>query len=123
MPRPRLQRATTARREKVQLHIREQSFFFTSSVLDVPSWARFLQILEDTGPAWMVAVLYTTSAQNITTRDDLKNLLTVTDPGGAVPVSGGLDEWKFKIKVCFDWFLWIFLTYCMLYFFLAIAIN
>jgi hypothetical protein len=26
MPRPRLQRAATARREKVQLHIREQSF-------------------------------------------------------------------------------------------------
>ena len=28
MPSPRLQRAATARREKVQLHIREQSFFF-----------------------------------------------------------------------------------------------
>ena len=26
--------------------------------LDVPSWARFLQILEDAGPAWMVTVLY-----------------------------------------------------------------
>jgi hypothetical protein len=25
--------------------------------LDVPSWAGFLQILEDAGPAWMVAVL------------------------------------------------------------------
>jgi len=28
MPRPRLQLAATARREKVQLRIREQSFFF-----------------------------------------------------------------------------------------------
>jgi hypothetical protein len=26
--------------------------------LDVQSWARFLQILEDAGPAWVVAVLY-----------------------------------------------------------------
>ena len=33
MPRPRLQRAATARREKVQLRIREQSFFSKSRVL------------------------------------------------------------------------------------------
>jgi hypothetical protein len=59
--------------------------------LDVPSWARFLQILEDAGPAWMVAVLYGPAAQNITTREALKNLLTSTDPRGAVSVSGGLD--------------------------------
>jgi hypothetical protein len=25
--------------------------------LDLPSWVRFLQILEDVGPAWVVAVL------------------------------------------------------------------
>jgi hypothetical protein len=59
--------------------------------LDVPLWARFLQILEDVGPTWMVAVLYTLTAQNISTREALKNLLTTNDPGGAVPVSGGLD--------------------------------
>ena len=59
--------------------------------LDVPSWARFLQILEDAGPAWMVAVLYGPAAQNITTRKDLKNLLTDTDPWEAVSVSGSLD--------------------------------
>ena len=57
----------------------------------IKTWARFLQILEDAGPAWMVAVLYTTAAQNITTRDVLKNLLTANDPGDVVPVSGGLD--------------------------------
>jgi len=34
MPRPRLQRAATARREKVQLRIREQSLHVISSYLD-----------------------------------------------------------------------------------------
>jgi hypothetical protein len=58
--------------------------------LDVQSWARFLQLLEDAGPVW-VAVLYMQAAQNITTRDTLKNLLTANVPGVAVPVSGGLD--------------------------------
>jgi hypothetical protein len=46
--------------------------------LNVPSWAR---ILEDAGPEWVVAVLYMQSAQYITTRDTLKNLLTANDPG------------------------------------------
>jgi hypothetical protein len=59
--------------------------------LDVPSWAQFLQILQDAGPAWMVAVLYGPETLNITTSEALKNLLTTTDPGGAVSVSGGLD--------------------------------
>jgi hypothetical protein len=59
--------------------------------LDVPSWAQFLQILEDTGPAWMVDVFYGPAAQNITTREALNNLLTATDPGELYPVSGGLD--------------------------------
>ena len=59
--------------------------------LDVPSWAQFLQILEDTGPAWMVDVLCRPAAQSITAREALKNLLTATDPGGDVSVSGGLD--------------------------------
>jgi hypothetical protein len=68
--------------------------------LDVPSWGRFLQILEDAGPAWVVAVLYTPAAQNITTRDALKNLLTANDPGFAVPVSGGLDALAHKPVKC-----------------------
>jgi hypothetical protein len=58
--------------------------------LDVVSWARFMQILEDAGPAWKVAVLYGPVSQNIT-REALKNLLTVTDPKGAVSVIGGLN--------------------------------
>ena len=57
--------------------------------LDVPSWAQFLQILEDTGPAWMVDVLCRPAAQSITAREALKNLLTATDPGGAVSCQWG----------------------------------
>jgi hypothetical protein len=68
--------------------------------LDVPSWERFLQILEDAGPAWVVTVLYTPVAQNITTRDSLKNLLTVNDPGVAVPVSGELDTLAREVVKC-----------------------
>jgi hypothetical protein len=63
--------------------------------LDVPSWARFLQVLEDSGPAWMVAVLYGPATQNITMRVALKChikiLLRSNDPGGTAPVSGVLD--------------------------------
>ena len=59
--------------------------------LDVASWARFLQILEDAAPAWVVSVLYGPAAQNITTREALKNLLTTNNPGGVVPVSRELD--------------------------------
>ena len=62
--------------------------------------ARFLQILEDAGPAWMVAVLYGPAAQNITTREVLKNLLTTTDPGGAVSVSEGLDALAREAAKC-----------------------
>ena len=58
----------------------------TQSNHDMP-W----QILEDAGPEWVVAVLYRPAAQNIATRDTLNNLLKANDPGGAVPVSGGLD--------------------------------
>jgi hypothetical protein len=60
-----------------------------------------LQILEDAGPAWVVAVLYGPAAQNITTREALKNLLTANDPGGAVPVSGGLDVLAREAVKCF----------------------
>ena len=40
MPRPRLQRAATARREKVQLRIREQSFKTQTSASRVPRRGR-----------------------------------------------------------------------------------
>ena len=76
--------------------------------LNVPSWARFLQILEDAGPVWTVAVLYGPAAQNIAMRKAL-NLLTDTDPGGAVSVSGGLDTLAcetvkcWKCGMCYGW--------------------
>jgi hypothetical protein len=59
--------------------------------LDVQSWARFLQILEDAGPVWMMAVLYGPAVQNITTCEALKNILTANDPGGIVPVRGAIS--------------------------------
>jgi hypothetical protein len=49
---------------------------------------------------WVVAVLYTTDTQNITTRDTLKSLLTVSNPGVTVPVSGGLDVMAREMVKC-----------------------
>jgi hypothetical protein len=51
-------------------------------------------------PAWMVAVLYGPAAQNITTREALKNLLTVNDPGGTVPVRGVFDVVGRDVPTC-----------------------
>jgi hypothetical protein len=65
------------------------------------SWARFLQILEDTGTSWVVSVLYSPVTQNITTRESLKNLLTANDPGDTVPFNGGLDELTREVVKCF----------------------
>ena len=59
--------------------------------IDAPSWARVLQILEDAGPAWMVAALCGSADQNITTRAAMKTFLTSNDPGGNVPISGVID--------------------------------
>jgi hypothetical protein len=44
MPRPRLQRAATARREKVQLRIREQSFRPISPILETVPYDRVYQL-------------------------------------------------------------------------------
>jgi hypothetical protein len=54
---------------------------------DPPSWGRFLQIMEDAvddspSQTWIVSVLYSTAAQNVTTRAAKKSLLTASDPGG-----------------------------------------
>ncbi len=72
--------------------------------LDPPSWGRFLQIMEDAvddspSQTWIVSVLYSTAAQNVTTRAAMKSLLTANDPGGVVTVGGTLnaiarDQWK-----------------------------
>jgi hypothetical protein len=64
--------------------------------LDPPSWGRFLQIMEDTvddspSQTWIVSVLYSTAAQNVTTRAAMKSLLTANDPGGVVTVGGTLN--------------------------------
>jgi hypothetical protein len=61
--------------------------------LEVPLWARFLQILEDAGPAWVVAVLYDIGAEYHYARhpEELSNSQQHNNTGGAVPVSGGLD--------------------------------
>ena len=58
--------------------------------VDEPSWRSFLHILEDAGPPWLVAVLHSAPAANITTRADMKALLNVNEPGEAM-AAGGLN--------------------------------
>jgi hypothetical protein len=64
--------------------------------LDPPSWGRFLQIMEDAvddspSQTWIVLVLYSTAAQNVTTRAAMKSILTANNPGGVVTVGGTLN--------------------------------
>ncbi len=64
--------------------------------LDPPSWGRFLQIMEDDvddspSQTWIVSVLYSTAAQNVTTCAAMKSLLTANYPGGVVTVGGTLN--------------------------------
>ena len=64
--------------------------------LDPPSWGRFLQIMEDAvddspSQTWIVSVLYSTAAQNVTTRSAMKSLLTANNPGGVVTVGGSIN--------------------------------
>ena len=61
--------------------------------LDAPSWGRFLQIMEDVvddspSQTWIVSVLYSTAAQNVTTRAAMKSILTANNPGETVPCHG-----------------------------------
>jgi len=56
-----------------------------------PTWSVSLQILEDAGLPWLVAALHGSAAANITSRAEMKAILTVNDPGGNVP-AGGLNE-------------------------------
>ena len=63
--------------------------------LDPPTWGNFLQILEDaaqrsTSSRWIVSVLYSTDARNVTTRAAMNQLLTANDPGDAATVGGTL---------------------------------
>ncbi len=40
---------------------------------------------------WIVSVLYSTAAQNVTTRTAMKSILTANNPGGVVTVGGTLN--------------------------------
>ena len=61
--------------------------------LDPPSWGLFLQIMEDVvddspSQTWIVSVLYSAAAQNVTTRAAMKSILTANNPGETVPCHG-----------------------------------
>ena len=61
--------------------------------LDQPTWGKFLQILEDAAQRsphsrWIISVLYSTEARNVTTRTAMNQLLTVNDPGEAAAMGG-----------------------------------
>ncbi len=52
--------------------------------LDPPTWGKFLQILEDAAQRsphsrWIISVLYSTEACNVTTRAAINQLLTAND--------------------------------------------
>ncbi len=71
--------------------------------LDPPSWGRFLQIMEDVvddspSQTWIVSVLYSTAAQNVTTRAAMKSILTANNPGGVVTVGGTLNTIGDQLK-------------------------
>lgn len=53
-----------------------------------PSWSVFLQILEDTGPQWLVETLHGTATANITNKGVMKGALDVHDPGLNAPAGG-----------------------------------
>ena len=53
-----------------------------------PSLSVLLHILEDAGQPWLVAALLSSASANITTRAEMKVILTVNDPGGNVPLGG-----------------------------------
>jgi len=63
--------------------------------LDPPTWGKFLQILEDAAQRsphsrWIISVLYSTEARNVTTRAAMNQLLTANDPGEAAEMGGTL---------------------------------
>ena len=58
-------------------------------LLDVWSWSDFLHcLIEDVSSSWVREVLYAVTARNVVTRDTLKELLALADPG--VEVAGGM---------------------------------
>ena len=64
--------------------------------LDPPTWGKFLQILEDAAQRslhsrWIISVLYSTEARNVTTRAAMNSLLTANDPGETAAMGGTLQ--------------------------------
>jgi hypothetical protein len=77
--------------------------------LDPPSWGRNLQIMEDVvddspSQTWIVSVLYSTAAQNVTTRAAMKSLLTqwIRQPEAAWGGPRWLKRTSMASTVCFS---------------------
>lgn len=75
--------------------------------LDQPTWGTFLQILEDaaqrsTSSRWIISVLYSTDARNVTTRAAMNQLLTANDPGDTTPVGGTLHALPRADVACYN---------------------
>jgi len=75
--------------------------------LDPPTWGKFLQILEDAAQRsphsrWIILVLYSTEACNVTTRAAMNQLLTANDPGEADTMGGTLHALPRAEVVCYN---------------------
>ncbi len=75
--------------------------------LDQPTWGKFLQILEDAAQRsphsrWIISVLYSTEARNVTTRAAMNQLLTVNDPGEAATMGGTLHALTRGEVTCYN---------------------
>ena len=75
--------------------------------LDPPTWGKFLQILEDAAQRsphsrWIISVLYSTEARNVTTRAAMNQLLTANDPGEAATVGGTLHALPRSDVTCYN---------------------
>ena len=64
-----------------------------------PTWSVFLQILEDAGPPWLVAALLRSAAANITSRAEMKTILTVNDQAGGLNVMRQNREFAWKCGI------------------------
>jgi hypothetical protein len=75
--------------------------------LDPPTWGKFLQILEDAAQlsphsCWIILVLYSTEARNVTTRAAMNQLLTANDHGEAATVGGTLHTVPRSDVTCYN---------------------
>ena len=75
--------------------------------LDPTTWGKFLQILEDAAQRsphsrWIISVLYSTEARNVTTRAAMNQLLTANDPGEAATMGGTLHALPRAEVTCYN---------------------